>query len=253
MTKTSRSVARRVGRAAWKSGIACSLLLTLSGCPQPVTLKQVVLRPTMVDAASYYSSSQSGACDIPLPGQGLPLQGTGPEPLGSGEVYAGFEDLFQPGAQPIPCNRVQQTLYRGHVMFDFGQFAKVAAATLAFRIDRSENATGGAPEAFPNSYATVMGMSTGQRNGSNGPYFWDYDNDATFPACGSLTGCSADISTQINQWLSGAHVNWGLIFAGPILSSPGNLPQDNNAQLTWYSGFTLTILYNPALNPNAPQ
>lgn len=228
------------------------LLLSLTGCPQPVTLKQVTLRPAMIDGAYYSSFSQSWECSVPLPGQGTFLNGLGPAALGDNEIYAGYEDIFNQGAQPFPCNQTEQTLYRGHVQFDVGQFSKVTAATLTFRIDKSENTTGGAAENPPNSYGTVMGMSTGLKNGSTGPYFWDYDNDVSFPACGSLTGCSVDVSSQVNRWAAGTHTNWGLIFAGPILD-PGGSPQDNNAKLTWYGSFTLTVLYNPAENPNAPQ
>jgi len=95
-------------------------------------------------------------------------------------------------------------------------------------------------------------MSTGLINGPNGPYFWPYDSDTSMPACGPLS-CGGDITTQVNAWASGQHVNWGLIFAGPIITSPNNLPSDSKAQLTWYGSFTLTIIYDPKLNPNAPQ
>ena len=229
------------------------LLLILTGCPQPVTLKQVVLRPTGIDGSYYSSFHQTWECSVPWPGQGFFLNGLGPAQRNDNQINVGYEDIFNQGAQPLPCNETQQTLYRGHVQFDLGQFSKITTATLRFSIDKSEIATGGQPESFPASYGTVMGMSTGLKNGTTGPYFWDYDNDASFPACGNITGCSVDISAQVNQWLSGAHRNWGLIFAGPVMSSPGDLPQDNNAQLTWYGGFNLTILYNPALNPSAPQ
>ncbi len=234
------------------SRVACVLpLLALTGCPQPVNIKQLTLQPIEVDAFWQNQFSQTWECSVP--GSGLFLNGLGPEPTGAGEINVGFEDIFNQGAQPLPCNQQQQTIYRGHVRFEVGQFTKVGTAHLTFRTDRSENSTGGSSEIPPNSYATVMGMSTGMINGKQGPIFWPYDNDVTAPACGSLTGCSVDITQQVNQWASGAHPNNGLIFAGPVLDIADNLPSDNNAKLTWYSGFTLTILYDPALNPNAPQ
>jgi hypothetical protein len=245
----------RTTRLVWKPLIACLLPLVLAACPPqpPIRLKQITLQPSMIGGMYYSSFSQTWECSVPLPGQGFFLNGLGPANLGPNQIYSGYEDIFNQGAQPFPCNQQQQTEYRGHVQFDLGMFSSVVAATLNFRMQGSENTTGGQPEIPPNSYATVMGMSTGLINGTNGPYFWPYDNDASMPACGSLVGCSADISIQVRQWIAGQHVNWGLIFAGPILNPPGNLPSDNNAQLTWYGGFSLTITYNPSLNPNAPQ
>jgi hypothetical protein len=238
---------------------AGTALLALAGCPQPVTLKTVTLSAAATDglSGSYYSSFwQSWECDFPLPGQGFFLNGLGPATLPPGEVYSGWEDIYNQGAQPLPCEQAQQTLYRGHVMFDLSQFTAIADATLTWNVVQSESTTGG-PSPIPAlGYATTLGMSTGQINGSNGPYYWPYDNDVALPACnGALIqpNCSIDVSTQARLWATNQHSNYGFIIAGPILSSPGNLPHDNNAQLSWYGGFQLVVLYNPALNPNAPQ
>jgi hypothetical protein len=57
----------------------------------------------------------------------------------------------------------------------------------------------------------------------------------------------------VNLWTSQQQYNYGFILAGPKFSTDNNLPKDNNAQLSWYGGFRLVILYNPALNPRAPQ
>jgi len=234
----------------------CILSLSLIGCPPtPIKLKTVTLNPIAVDPPYQYSYSQSWECNVPLPGQGLFLNGLGPEPVRAGETTVGWEDIYDEGAQPFPCEEEQQTIYRGHVQFDVSKFDAVVDATLTYDTSHSENTTGGANEIPPNSYATTLGMSTGTRNDGNGPYFWDYDNDVTLAQCGFLItpNCSLDVSYEVNQWTSQKHFNWGFIIAGPKFSTDNPLPKDNNAQLTWYNHFQLVILYNPALNPRAPQ
>ncbi len=229
----------------------------LNGCPPnpSITLKTITLSPDGIDSPDQYHYSQSWECSTPLPGQGLFTNGLGPEPTRAGEATVGWEDIYDEGAQPTPCEEEQQTIYRGHLHFDLSEFDAVADATLKFDMSHSENATGGPNEIPPNSYATVLGMSTGTRNDGNGNYFWDYDNDVTLGSCGALISpnCSVDVSWQVNQWTSQKHFNWGFIIAGPKLSTDNPLPKDNNAQLTWYKNYKLTVLYNPALNPRAPQ
>jgi hypothetical protein len=241
--------------------LVLALALLLTGCPpgQQPTLKTLTLYPSRTDGLGWYeqySNSQNWECSTPLPGQGFFLQGTGPEPVPSGEIAVGYEDMFLSGSGPFPCQQEQQMLYRGHVMFHFSQFNWIAGATLQFYVIQSESQTAGTPEQPPNSYANVLGMSTGLINGSNGPYYWPYDNDVTL-ACPSpsliMPYCQIDVSTQARQWASGAHPNYGFMLAGPLLSLANSLPQDNNAQLTWYGGFVVQVLYNPAQNPNAPQ
>jgi hypothetical protein len=227
------------------------LVIALTGCPPtPVTLKTVVLSPTDVSYGYQYNHSWSWECDVP---QGLPTYGTGPGPVSSGETLVGWYDYFIPGAQPLPCNNAYQYITRGHVQFDLSQFDAIADATLAFSVDSSESQTLGPMDQPPQSYATVLGMSTGQAQGDNGPYWWPYDNDVALGGCGALLGCSIDVSNQANQWTHQQHFNYGFILAGPKLSLDNSVPQDNNAQQTWYGNFKLTVLYNPALNPRAPQ
>jgi hypothetical protein len=232
------------------------LSISLTGCPpSPVTLKTITLTPDAVDPPYQYSYYQSWECSTPLPGQGLFTNGLGPEPVMPGETTVGWEDIYNEGAQPFPCEEEQQTIYRGHVHFDVSQFDAVADAMLTYDVSHSENTTAGTNEIPPNSYATTLGMSTGTRDDGNGPYFWDYDNDVTLASCGILISpnCSLDVSKQMNQWTSQKHFNWGFILAGPKFSTDDPLPKDNNAQLTWYKNFKLVIMYNPALNPRAPQ
>lgn len=233
-------------------------LFCLTGCPPtpPITLKTVILNPTNISHPSYFSYSQTWECNVPLPGQGLYANGLGAEPVGPGQSTVGYEDIFNAGAQPLPCNEQEQTIYRAHVQFDTSKFDTVAGTTLTYNIAQSENSTGGSAEVPANSYATVMGMSTGQiSDGNGGQVWWNYDNEVTLASCGNLIqpNCSQDLSFEVNQWTSQQHFNYGMIIAGPKLNIDDNLPSDNKAQLTWYDDFQLVILYNPALNPRAPQ
>jgi hypothetical protein len=231
----------------------------LAACP-PVTLKQITLNPVGTDGINWgYQSdfAQNGACDFPLPGQGTFLNGLGPATVPNGQFDVGYEDIFNNGAPPIPCQQEERTVYRGHVQFDLSNFPVIAGATLTMGIVGTESQTGSGPNSGPGqmSAATVLGMSTGEIDGDGGPYFWPYDNDVTFLPCSvSLIqpDCSQDVSMQARMWATGAHQNFGFIVAGPIFD-PSNPPQDNNASLTWYTNTKLVVLYNPALNPNAPQ
>jgi hypothetical protein len=233
------------------------LPLLLVGCPpSPVTLQTITLNPTAINPSTWNWSQSNAWCDVPLPGQGLWLEGTGPEPLGPGEVYSGYEDIYESGPGPFGCVFQQQRLYRGQFQFDLSQFSSITAATLTFNVDSSVSQDGGVHnDTLPNSYATTLGMSTGLTNTGNGPFYWNYDNDVSFSCSGPLIkpNCSIAVGSQANEWASGGHPNYGFIIAGPILNFGNNLPSDNNGQVSWYSGFQLQVLYNPALNPNAPQ
>ena len=240
-----------------RASIAIALGLLLAGCPRtPITLKTVALSPSQINGSYQYWYSQNAWCSVPLPGQGLFLNGLGPEPLGPGEVYSGFEDIYNKGADPFPCEEQQQTLYRGQVAFDLGQFDSIVDATLNFDVAQSLAENGGVNNQIPPvSNATTLGMSTGTSSGSNGPYFWNFDNPVSLPSCGPLIkpNCSVDVSTQARAWATNSHANFGFILTGPILDFPSNLPKDNNGNVSWYNDFQLKVIYNPAQNPRAPQ
>lgn len=234
--------------------IAAAFLLP--GCPPQGTIKALTLSPTQVTGNYQYWYSQTAWCDVPLPGQGLFTNGLGPETAGPGEAYTGFEDIYDHGADPFPCIEQQQTLYRGQVAFDLSQFNSIGTATLNFNVANSLAENGGVNVQIPPvSNATTLGMSTGTTDSGNGPYFWNYDNDVSFPSCGPLIqpNCSVGVTSQVQSWVSGAHQNFGFIIAGPILNFPNNLPSDNNGNVTWYSAFQLVVVYNTAQNPHAPQ
>jgi hypothetical protein len=235
--------------------IAIAFVLLITGC-SPVTLKTAILSPSQVTWSYQSQYSQNAWCDVPLPGQGLFLNGLGPEPANPGEAPSGYDDIFDQGAPPFACVEQEQILYRGQFQFDLSQFYSVAAATLNFNVSRStQNAE---PQQYPSCVATTLGMSTGTIDMGNGPFYWPYDNDVAItpePNCLTLIPptYSIGVSDQVRQWVSGSHTNNGFIIAGPILNFPSNLPQDNNGNVSWYNNFNLLIVYNPALNPRAPQ
>jgi hypothetical protein len=238
--------------------IVAASCLFLAGCPKPVTLKTIVLQPTSVTSGYQTAFAQSWECDVPLPGQGGFLNGLGPEPSNAGEAPSGFDDIYNHGADPFQCNEQEQILYRGHVQFDLSQFDDPVSATLNITSVRSTQNV--QPQSPPQCVATILGMSTGTRDDGQGPYFWDYDNDASIggpippSACQTIINplFAIGVSNQVRQWMTQQHFNWGFIIAGPNLGPP-SVPSDNNGAVTFYSGFQLSVLYNPALNPRAPQ
>jgi hypothetical protein len=190
-----------------------------------------------------------------VPGSGLFLNGLGPEPSNPGEAPSGFDDIYNQGAQPLPCNEQEQILYRGHVQFDLSQFDDPVSATLNVTQTRSTLNT--QPQDPPACIATVLGMSTGTRDDGQGPYFWDYDNDASLTPqsdCQSIIQpiLAIGVSSQVRMWTQQKHFNYGFIIAGPNLG-PAGIPSDNNGNVTFYGGITLDVVYNPTLNPRAPQ
>jgi hypothetical protein len=227
------------------------LVLLFGGCPTPVTLKTVTLNPTALNWSTWYWDASNAWCSVP--GGGVWLEGTGPEPVGPGETYSGYEDIYESGPPPAGCTYQEQRLYRGWFAFDLSQFNTIGTAELTFGVGPSIHENGGVNQDNPpQSYATTLGMSTGTSNTGNGSFYWNYDNPANF-SCSALTRCSFAVTTQVAQWVSGAHANNGFIIAGPILNFGNSLPSDNNGQVSWYSGFQLQVTYNPAQNPNAPQ
>ncbi len=228
------------------------LLIALTGCPPtPITLTCVVVSPTDVSYAYQYNHAWSWECDVPGP---LPTYGTGPGQVSAGQTLVGWYDLYFPGAQPLPCNNAWQFIIRGHLQFDLRKFDTISDATLVYAVVQSQNQANGPPESPPQGYATILGMSTGQMDYGNGPIWWPYDNDVSLPTCrgNMFTPCTVDVSYQANQWAQQNHSNFGFILAGPKLTLDSSVPQDNNAQETWYGNFSLRVLYNPALNPRAP-
>jgi hypothetical protein len=235
--------------------VAITATIALAGCNPPIVLKTITLNPSGVYWADQSDLLTSGACNIPLPGQGLDSGGLGPATVNPGEAPSGYDDIFYPGAQPIPCNEQEQILYRGDVQFDLSKFAAIVSATLNFSGIRST--LNHQPQTPPACVATVLGLASAPSQGNNGPYFWNYSDSIQMTPqnpCQTLIPplYSFNVSSWARQWTGGSVPNNGMIIAGPDLGSPGT-PQDNNGNVSFYSGFQLVVLYNPALNPQAPQ
>lgn len=97
--------------------------ILLIGCPPtPIKLKSMTLLSDEVNASYQYGYSESWECSVPILGQGLFVNGLGPEPVMPGETTVGWEDIYNEGDEPFPCEEQQQTTYRGQVHFHLSQF-----------------------------------------------------------------------------------------------------------------------------------
>ena len=222
--------------------IALSVLLFLSGCPPtPVQLKTINLQWSQLswnDAEDLYIGFW---CDFSIQSNGL-----GPSySSGSDNTLSGYEDFYDSGSGPFPCVQNGNIYYRGGFAFDLSQFDSVVAATLTFDVENSISANGEVVGQIPPACnATTLGTATGT------DYYY-FDNPVSLPPCGP--SYSIDVSSQVRDWINQSHANYGFMLAGPKLDFPNNVDQDNSAKITWYTNFQLAVLYNPALNPRAPQ
>lgn len=236
--------------------ILLTMALSLGGCPPtPPTFKTITLSPSQLDAPQESQWSSNAVCGIVPVGHGL-------VPAPRGGTFTGYSDVYFEGPQPFPCEYEQQNQYRGHVAFDLSKFDQIAGATLVIGVISSvsspPSAGFGSSTQQDNpgqSYATTLGMAFGTKDEGQGPYYWDFLNPVSMPSCTSamFVPCSVDVTPQAKLWVSRIFPNLGFILAGPVIDFPGNLPQDNAEQLSTYGGFRLQVLYNPALNPRAPQ
>jgi hypothetical protein len=71
------------------------LALFLAGCPKPIVLKTFTLNATQVTSSNEWAYSQTLECSVPLPGQGLYLNGLGPEQSNPGEANSGEDQIFK--------------------------------------------------------------------------------------------------------------------------------------------------------------
>jgi hypothetical protein len=127
--------------------VAVLAAFLLSGCPQG-TVKTITLPPISMSGSYQREYWTDAWCYVPF-GQGFFGDGLEPQSVGLGELYSGFEDHFLPGANPFPCNEQLQTLYRGQVDFDLGQFDSIIGATLTFDVETSLSENGGSNTSVP--------------------------------------------------------------------------------------------------------
>jgi hypothetical protein len=235
---TSTSPARRTPAALL---IVLALLPGCGGCPQ-VKLKTLELQPT----------SRANGTDGFQGSMGWCLSAGKPPPTsfspGAGRAMVGFDDFFDPGSDPYPCDDIRAVNFQAGILFDVSQFDSIVTADLLFDTVDSVVRTGGETigTTTPTSHATTLGVGT-QAFTSALPF----DNDALLPAGPNL---NIGVTSQVRDWVDGTRSNFGFVVAGPrgpiSKSSP---PKDNDAKVSWYSNFRLRVTYNPAQNPRAPQ
>ncbi len=236
---TSASPARRTPAAALP--IVLALLPGCGGCPQ-VTLKTLDLQPTRVATGTDGFQGSMGYC----------LSAGHPPPTafspGAGRVMVGFDDFFDPGSDPFPCDDIRAVNFRAGLLFDVSQFDSLVTADLLFDTVDSIIRTGGETigTSTPKSHATELGVGT-QAFTTALPY----DNEASLPAGPNM---NIGVSGQVKDWVDGTRPNFGFVLSGPRGPiSKSNPPKDNDAKVSWYSNFRLRVTYNPAQNPRAPQ
>ncbi len=233
-----RLAAVRPGLRAAAIVLASSLLY---GCP-PMTLRTVVLTPTNEQTGTSGPAGAIGYCTGP---------GSVPSPAFSpraNQVLVGYDDYYRPGAQPLPCDHLRDSNFRADVMFDLSAFDQVAVATLSFDTVNSASRSNGETTSTnpPTSYATTLGVGTQPPSAD----FPD-TNEASLPGGPTI---SVAVGSQVSDWVTKKQANFGFVIwgpRGPVDSR--NPPKDNNAQVSFYQNFRLTIVYNPVLNPRAPQ
>lgn len=222
------------------------LLLVLCAACTPLprtTIKTLELRPVNV------ATGKSGV----IGSQGWCLSAGNPPPsafsAGPGQALVGFDNFFQPGSGPFPCDDIRAQIFRGGVLFDVSQFDVIANATLTFTTDASTSRTGGGAAVAQSpamSHATTLGIAT-QAFTSH----MLFNADAQLPA-GPVT--QMNVTSQVHEWITNSRPNFGFVIAGPTDAvDHNNPPKNNNALVSLYSTFRLRIAYNPVQNPRAPQ
>jgi len=220
---------------------AVLLVVTFSGCDKPVNLKTLELDPTDIQNQGPGSKGSKGVC---LSEANPPLSSFS---AGPGQAMVGFDNFFNPGTQPFPCDDFRAQVFRAAVVFDVKKFDSITSADLLFdtqnSIVRSNGETTGSSP--PKSFATLLGMVTSQSDGIQ------FDGEVPLPAGPSF---SLGVSSQVRDWVDNSHSNLGFSLTGPTgLVDHNNIPENNDAKISWYGNFRLRIVYNPKQNPNAPQ
>ena len=218
-------------------------MLTLAGCDKcdSVSLKTIELDPTDIQNQAPGSKGSQGVC---LSEADPPLSSF---TAGPGQALVGFDNFYKHGTQPFPCDDFRAQVFRAAVLFDVKKFDSITSADLLFdtqnSIVRSNGETTGSSP--PKSFANLLGMVTSQSDGIQ------FDNDVPLPAGPSF---AIGVSSQVMDWVDSSHTNLGFSLTGPTgLVDHNNIPENNDAKVSWYGNFRLRIVYNPKQNPDAPQ
>jgi hypothetical protein len=216
-------------------------LLATSGC-HPITIRTLRLTPVQTVTGTTGFAGSTGFCTS----QGnLPPLAFGPR---RSDIQVGFEHFFRAGTSPFPCDDIEAVVYRAGILFDLSAFDNVGLATLEFRALQTFTRSNGQTQSTlpPTTSAATMLAQATQPFTSALPA----DNDATLPP-GPVV--SVAVGGQVHDWTTGVRPNFGFVLWGPLPPvDRSNPPKDNNALVTRYGEFSLTLFYNPALNPRAP-
>jgi hypothetical protein len=224
--------------------IVAMSLATSPGCDscRPLRLKEMDLKPIAQRTGTSGPMGSMGYC---LSAGDVPSSSFSP---GTGQVMVGFDDFFRAGSDPFPCDDLRASVFRGGVLFDLAAFDVLATATFSFETARSiSRANGETVGSIPGqSVATTLGIATQAFT-------------PTMPETGLMSmtagpNVAVTVTGPVGDWATKAVPNFGFVIGGPTgLVDNSNPPKNNNASLSWYQKFNLHILYNPALNPRAPQ
>lgn len=217
--------------------------LMLAGCA-PVRLKTLALTPSAMATARSGVTGSKGFC---LSAGEIPPSAFSPA---ASQVLVGFDDYFVAGSDPFPCDDIRALNFRAGVRFDLGAFDRLSIATLRFdtasSIERHGNGTiGTAPG---KSLATTLGVAVLPLGSSTE---MPSTNEAGLPGGSAI---SITVSGQVADWVMNGVANNGFVIWGPRPPfDRSNPPKSNDAVLSFYQNFQLEVVYNPALNPRAPQ
>ena len=132
------------------------------------------------------------------------------------------------------------------MLFDVSQFDHIVIADLLFDTQASISRNGGNTTAST-SVATTLGLSTG-------PFTGPLPDDDEASIAGLTGSIDEGVTAQLRDWTTNAHPNYGFVIGGPTGPvNPDSFPENNDAKVSWYGNFRLRVVYNPALNPRAPQ
>ncbi len=226
------------------AAIAATSLATSPGCDSctPVRLKSWDLKPIAQPTGTSGPMGSMGYC---LSAGDTPLSSFSP---GKGQVMVGFDNFFRAGSGPFPCDDLRATVFRGGVLFDLASFDVLATATLSFETARSISRTNG------ETVGSIPGKSVATTLGIASRAFTSTMPETNLVSLPAGPNVSVTVTGQVGNWVTKAEPNFGFVIGGPTgLVDNSNPPKNNDASLSWYQRFNLHVVYNPALNPRAPQ
>jgi hypothetical protein len=221
-------------------GIASPVMIGgCQGCN--VQVKAIDLTPSPWKTENQFVTTEDcsfwclGLCPVGLPG---------PFPRERGEVVVGFSNAFSPGTDPFPCSDAVNGYYRGGARFELDQFDAIGSAALFFNFHKTEwNLT--PPPADDSAAARLVLLKAN-----------DIQSNNTFNPVDFIASVShardhispINVTDVVKAELARGHKQINLVLVSD--EDPG---PNNKEWLSWYGDFRLNVIYNPKLNPRAPQ